>query len=320
MAQQTIDAGKLRHPVERWMFGVCVVVSIVLFVSVLLLAFARDEVIAIYAEDALATYRQANPEAANLSDEEVMELLPAEERETIEFLKEYLSPVLILLVPVGIVLLVVWSFGREYGRLRANAVRITARQFPEVHAMWAELTRAVGLKEVPHLYTVNGDGSLNAFAACVPWHRNFSAIYSDLLETCLRNEDWDSLKFILGHEAGHIRLGHVSWWYILLTFIYQLAFPISYIIGLPLSRAREYGCDKVGHAIAQDLDCKGLLMLTAGKHLYHGLDVPEHIEESVEQGGLWLTIVNFMSTHPVLAWRINAIRKGHNGGVIFRRA
>ena len=320
MENQVVDVRKLRHPVERWLLGVCIVVSVTLFVVFLLLAFARDEVISIYTGDILATYRQANPEAANLSDEEVKELLPEDERETLEFLDTYLSPLIILLVPLGIVLLVVWSFGREYGKLRANAVRITAGQFPEVHALWENLTRRVGIEEVPDLYTINGNGSLNAFAACVPGSRNFSAIYSDVLEACLRNEDWDSLKFILGHEAGHIRLGHVSWWYIMFTFLFNLAFPINYLIGLPLGRAKEYGCDKVGHAIAQDLDCKGLLMLTAGKHLYHGLDMAEHIEESVEQGGFWMTIVNFMATHPILAWRVNAIRKRHNGGVIFRRA
>ena len=320
MENQVVDVGKLRHPVERWLLGVCIVVSVTLFVVFLLLAFARDEVISIYTGDILATYRQANPEAAKLSDEEVKELLPDDEREMLEFLDTYLSPFMILLVPLGIVLLVVWSFGREYGKLRANAVRITAGQFPEVHAMWEELTRAVGIKQVPDLYTINGNGSLNAFAACVPGSRNFSAIYSDVLEACLRNEDWDSLKFILGHEAGHIRLGHVSWWYILFTFIFNLAIPVNFIIGLPLGRAKEYSCDKVGHAIAQDFDCKGLLMLTAGKHLYHGLDMAKHIEESVEQGGFWMTIVNFMATHPILAWRVNAIRKGHNGGVIFRKA
>lgn len=320
MEQQSIDVGKLRHPVERWLLGLCIAVSVVLFVAILLLSFARDEVIETFKGDALATYRQANPEAANLSDEEVMKLLPADERESIELFENYLYPWLIPLLPVAIVLLVVWSFGREYGKLRANAVRITARQFPEVYAMWEDLTRKVGIKEVPDLYTINGNGAINAFAGCVPGSRSFSAIYSDILESCLRNEDWDTLKFILGHEAGHLRLGHTSWWYIMFTFIFGLAFPINYVIGLPLGRAKEYGCDKVGHAIAQDRDCKGLLMLTAGKHLYDGLNLAEHIEETVEQGGRWATFVNFTSTHPILAWRVNAIRKDHNGGVFLRRA
>ena len=68
----------------------------------------------------------------------------------------------------------------------------------------------------------------------------------------MRKEGCDCLKFILGHEAGHIRLGHVSYWYILFTFIFNLAIPLNYIIGLPLGRAKEYRCNKVGHAIAHE--------------------------------------------------------------------
>ena len=110
------------------------------------------------------------------------------------------------------------------------------------------------------------------------------------------------------------------WRYILPTHIFNSNIPLNCIIALPLTRAKDYSCDKVGHAVAQDYDCKGLLMLTAGKHLYRRLDFAGHAEESLEQGGLWSTIVNFMSTHPILAWRVNAIRKGHNGGVFLRRA
>ena len=35
----------------------------------------------------------------------------------------------------------------------------------------------------------------------------------------------------------------------------------------------------------------------------------------MEQGGCWATLVDFMATHPILAWRLNALRKAHNGGV-----
>lgn len=86
--------------------------------------------------------------------------------------------------------------------------------------------------------------------------------YSDILERALANDDRDALRFILDHELGHIRLKHVMWWYNLLTFIGNIP-GLNYLIGEPLSRAREYGCDKLGHALAADRDCKGLLMLAA---------------------------------------------------------
>ena len=53
------------------------------------------------------------------------------------------------------------------------------------------------------------------------------------------------------------------WWYNLLTFIGNMP-GLNYLIGEPLSRAREYGCDKLGYALAADRDCKGLIMLAVG--------------------------------------------------------
>ena len=252
-----------------------------------------------------------------MTDEEILPILPADERQVLDWFSQLYWPVVVL-VPVGLLLWFVFLTGQLYGRQRAGAVRITPEQFPDVYQIWESMALAQGLKKVPELYTINGNGALNAFASCVPGFRYFSSIYSDILETCLRNEDWDSLKFILGHELGHMRLGHVTWWYFLLTFVGNLPF-VKYVLGLPLSRAKEYGCDKIGHAIAQDAAYKGLVMLAAGKHLYNQLDTQAHIEESTEEHGFWMTIANLSAGHPISAWRINAVRKNHNGGIFFYR-
>ena len=209
METQVLNAGRLRHPGERWLLSLCIVISFSLFAVLLLLAFFKGPIVSFYKSDAIATYRSANPEAASLSDEEVLPLLPEGDEEVIEFY-ESLSPIATIAVPVVLFLTIVFITGKDYGKLRANAVRITAEQFPEVYAMWDGLARDLGLEEAPDLYTINGDGVLNASAWCVPGFRNYSAIYSDVLETCLRNQDWESLKFILAHEAAHIRLSHVK--------------------------------------------------------------------------------------------------------------
>ncbi len=285
MENRGIDTGRLRHPVERRLLAICILGSILLLVSLVVGGIVG----------------LLQPESTPLAGE-----------------SDLVHPVYFILAPAGLLALIVFSTGREYGRLRANAVRITPQQFPDVYALWERVARDLGIPQVPDLYTINGNGLLNAYASCVPGFRSFSAVYSDILETCLRNEDWDSLTFILGHEAAHIRLGHVKWWYLVTTFIFNSPF-LNFIIALPLSRAKEYSCDKVGYALTQDAECKGLLLLTAGKHLYNNLNTAEHIQETVEQGGLWATLVNFMAGHPILAWRVNAIRKGHNGGVYLRR-
>ena len=251
--------------------------------DLLLLAIFRTDVIEALETSYIEEYRAQHPDAASLTDEEILPLLPADEQQVLDGVSLLYVPVVVL-VPVGFFILFVLATGRLYGAQRAGAVRITSEQFPEVYQMWESMALAQGLKKVPELYTINGDGALNAFASCVPGFRYFSSIYSDILEACLRNEDRDSLRFILGHELGHMRLGHVTWWYYLLTFLGSLPF-VNYVLALPLSRAKEYSCDKIGHAIAQDDAYKGLLMLTAGKHLYNQLDTQAHIEESTEERG-----------------------------------
>ena len=317
MTDPVAEAIKHRHPKEWVFFWISALLTVAVLLILLVLAIFRTEVIEMLETDYIEGYRAQHPDAANLMDDEILPLLSADDKQVLDWVSKLYVPVVVL-VPVGLFILFVFQTGRLYGNQRAGAVRIMPEQFPEVYEMWESMALAQGLKKVPELYTINGNGALNAFASCVPGFRYFSTIYSDILEACLRNEDWDSLRFILGHELGHMRLGHVTWWYFLLTVPVNLPF-VNYILGLPLSRAKEYSCDKIGHAIAQDDAYKGLFMLTAGKHLYNQLDTQAHIEESTEERGFWMAIANLFSTHPIVAWRINAVRKNHNGGIFFYR-
>ena len=317
MTDPVAQAIKHRHPKEWVFFGLGALLTVAVLLTLFLVAIFRTEVIEMLETNYIEGYRAQHPDMASLTDEEILPLLPADQQQVLDRVSLLYVPVAVL-APLGLFIWVVFSTGKLYGAQRAGAVRITGEQFPEVYEMWESMALAQGLKKVPELYTINGNGDLNAFASCVPGFRYFSSIYSDILETCLRNEDWDSLKFILGHELGHMRLGHVTWWYLLLTFPANLPF-VNYVLGLPLSRSKEYSCDKIGHAIAQDDAYKGLLMLTAGKHLYDQLDTQAHIEESTEERGFWMAIANLFSSHPIVAWRINAVRKNHNGGIFFYR-
>ena len=317
MTNPVAEAIRHRHPMEWFLFWLISLITVGALLILLIAAIFKTSIIEYLEAEYIESYRAQNPDAVNLTDEEILPLIPNSDRETLDLVSELYVPVIVF-APVGLLLMFVYQTGRLYGRQRAGAVRITPAQFPEVYAMWENMALAMGLKRVPELYTINGNGVLNAWATCVPGFRYFSGINSDILETCLRNEDWDSLKFILGHELGHMRLGHVTWWYFVLTFWSNTPI-VNYFLGLPLGRAQEYGCDKIGHAIAQDDSYKALTMLTAGKHLYSRLDTQAHIEESTEARGFWMTVVNLFAGHPILAWRISALRKNHNGGIFLYR-
>jgi Zn-dependent protease with chaperone function len=62
---------------------------------------------------------------------------------------------------------------------------------------------------------MSGNGALNAFAAST-FGYDFVVIHSELFSnTYKRNKD--ALAFIVGHELGHLRLGHTRLWYQLST-------------------------------------------------------------------------------------------------------
>ncbi len=317
MTDQVSEVVPRRHSKEWRFFSLSGLLTITTLAVILIAAVFRTEILDITKADYADEYRSLRPFAADLTDEQVIPLLPAEDQQTLELLEALYIPVVVI-IPIALFILFVFQTGKLYGTQRAQGVRITPEQFPEVYDMWQTMATALRMKRVPELYTVNGNGVLNAFAACVPGFRYFSTVNSDILEACLRNQDWETLKFILGHELGHMKLGHVTWWWWLLTFMGNLP-GVNYIFGLPLSRAKEYSCDKIGHTFAADDAYRGLTMLGAGKHLYSQLNTQAHLEESTERRGFWMTVSNFFSTHPIINWRINAVRRDHNGGIFFFR-
>lgn len=145
-------------------------------------------------------------------------------------------------LPVGFFLLMLYQIGKMYGENRANSVLLTKNQYPVVYEVFEDLTKRAGFKEVPDLFLINGNGTINAYATCVPGYRDFAAVYSDLIDSCLKNNDLKTLKMVLEHELGHIHYNHVKWWHNLLVFIENFT-GANFILGNPLSRSREYSVD-----------------------------------------------------------------------------
>src|SRR5205823_12469961 len=112
---------------------------------------------------------------------------------------------------------------------------------------------------MPNLFLANGNGTLNAFAAQATGHDY--VVLSNELFVNLYNGNQDGLRFILGHELGHIRLHHVSLWY-QISVAYSQVIPL---LGPALSRLREYSCDRHG-AYLSPLGAAGLVLLASGRY------------------------------------------------------
>src|SRR5215207_10099586 len=183
---------------------------------------------------------------------------------------------------------------------RGSAVRLSPRQFPDIYAVKEDFARRLDLRRDPEIYVMSGNGVLNAFAASTSGY-DFIVIHSELFSnTYERNKD--ALAFIIGHELGHLRLGHTRLWYQLST---------AYVDRVPLlkgflSRAREFSCDRHGAYLAPRGE-EGLVLLAAGRYVYKQVDTDELLEQAQQSRRFWPTLAQLPQSHPFVVRRIRAL-------------
>ncbi len=94
----------------------------------------------------------------------------------------------------------------------ASSVRVSPRQYPKIHQLVAECATTVDLQPVPELY-VQRDPVPNAMA--VGLDKPVIVITTGLLDLV----DEDGLRFVVGHEVGHVLSGHAVYQTMLLQLI-----------------------------------------------------------------------------------------------------
>jgi Zn-dependent protease with chaperone function len=202
---------------------------------------------------------------------------------------------LLLLVPA----LVVYRQLTRAG-IRGSAVRLSRRQFPDIYAVKDDFARRLNLKRDPEIYLMSGNGVLNAFAAST-FGYDFVVIHSELFSNT-DEKNKDALAFIVGHELGHLRLGHTRLWYQLST-AYVDRVPL---LGGFLSRAREFSCDRHGAYLAPQGE-EGLVLLAAGRYVYKQVDIDELLEQARRFRGFWPVMAQLPQSHPFAVRRIRAL-------------
>ena len=163
--------------------------------------FFRDEIQDSIQENIVTDYRDSLSEneknaVAALSGQEVLEKIPSDDKAILDFLNSYYYWYIVLGLPVGFFLLMLYQIGKMHGENRANGVLLTKNQYPVVYEVFEDLAKRAGFKEVPDLFLIKGNGTINAYATCVPEYRDFAAVYSDLIDDCLKNNDFKTLRMV----------------------------------------------------------------------------------------------------------------------------
>jgi Zn-dependent protease with chaperone function len=202
---------------------------------------------------------------------------------------------LLLLIP-GLIIV------RETQRasVRGTAVELSTRQYGDLYRMADDFAHKLGLRRRPQIFLSNGNGTLNAFAAQAAGHDY--VVLSNELFANLERGNREGLRFILGHEMGHIRLHHVSLWY-QLAVAYSQRIPL---LGPLLSRLREYSCDRHG-AHLEPRGATGLVLLASGRHTEHVVDIDQLVRQADGLRGFWVGLAQLPRSHPYTVRRLQRL-------------
>lgn len=199
---------------------------------------------------------------------------------------------------------------RERAKLLGNAVRVSERQFPRIDKIAKECAQTLGITP-PQVYIVNSP-HFNA-GTYGTTEESFIVVHSSLVS----NYTDDELRFVIGHECGHIHNTHVVY----LTTLALLHTMAKMLIGVLMepailalnawSRRAEITCDRAGMLCVKDQDvaARALTKLVVGsKSLYEEFDLDAFLEQYEEGKESIGRFMEAFATHPFLPKRVLAMR------------
>lgn len=211
---------------------------------------------------------------------------------------------------VLIMLVISYLLNRNnHNELIQRAYPVNAQSQPELERLVR--TCASRLQSPPFQSFVAPGNILNAYSFGLT-SPQVVVVYSGVLEIM----DEDELRFIIGHEVGHICLGH-TW---LNSLVGGLAgVPSPYLAAVILyfsfrwwNRACEYSADRAGLLACgkPEKAYSALIKLVGGSAALHSSQAWERALQQIdaEDDRLENTLGEMLSTHPLIVRRLKALR------------
>jgi len=190
--------------------------------------------------------------------------------------------------------------------IKSEAVKVDADQLPELSRSFAEVCESLGMSKTPELYVKQAGGVLNAFATRFA-ARDFVMVYSDLLEAY--GPESGEIKFLLGHEIGHVRSRHVLKNMLLIPGLFL---PL---IGSAYNRACESSCDRHGAVSSGDMDAsvRAMMVLSGGKTTGKTMAPSAFSSQHFAARGFFVSLHELFSSYPTHTKRVSDLLDLKNG-------
>ncbi|MFT4703846.1 MAG: Zn-dependent protease with chaperone function [Bradymonadia bacterium] len=195
--------------------------------------------------------------------------------------------------------------------LLGSSVKVSERQFPHIQALVSDCATQLGIP-MPTTYIAQNLTSINAMTLGTETD-SFILLHSATVDRMSEAE----LKFIVGHECGHIQNSHVSY-KTALTFITQMAGQVVGVIATPArlalatwSRRAEITCDRAGLLCCGDLDVATQAMVKiahGSSKLADEFDLEDFLAQADELREGLGRVKELALSHPYLPKRVRALR------------
>ena len=187
-----------------------------------------------------------------------------------------------------------------WGLSLATGIHVGPNTYPELYKIVIECADKLG---IPIPYVVISD-QIKGINACTAGTNQFSFIaISSMLPLIMNIEE---LKFIIGHECGHLALGHV---------VYHTAINM-------VGSVSELLPDRAGLICCEDIEiaAKSLLKLEAGLLNIDEIDIDTYVNESntVLQNTMLGKLGEITMSHPIIPKRIKALQLFSNSIVYIK--
>jgi len=187
--------------------------------------------------------------------------------------------------------------------VRTNAIRISPTQLPELYRAVQSSCQRLGL-EPPDVYILQ-QNTWNAFATRI-LGRNMVVLLSGAIDSILLKGDMAQLTWLIGHELGHHRAGHLRWWR-------NLAGPGNWCVWLRLwySRRCELTCDRMGLYCAGNLHTsqRALMNGTVGAQLADQVNLKEAAQQwEQHRAEFFVQYRTLYASHPHLLARLHHLQ------------
>ncbi|MBN1178910.1 MAG: M48 family metallopeptidase [Anaerolineae bacterium] len=210
---------------------------------------------------------------------------------------------------LGMVALSFWFSRSHHQELIRGAQRVTRATAPDLASVAEECVTMIQTGPVEVFVAPSKVLNAYTFGLSSP---NVVVIHSPVL----RVMDADEVRFILGHELGHVRLGH-TWLNSLVGGMAGIPSPfvasaILQFAFLWWNRACEYSADRAGLLACGDLNkaVSALVKLEAGPRVRSRADLEQAMRRiDAEDDHALSGLAESLGTHPMTINRIEALHR-----------